>query len=320
VTSATDLVAEVLVHSAIVAAVVQLVIRRVPVTSPPARLRYRVVTLVLPLATVSLYHLLAPGRTGPAFADIALFSTRQWTRLEVLGVTVRDLAMAPAIVLGSLLMLRDAFRALAHWRFDRAWRDARRGDEASRGRLEREVWSLAASLRVPLPRVQLVDTGAAVLHCHGLWKPTLVVGCEFTERLNDAQLQAALAHELAHLLHRDLATSWLLMILRVAQCFNPVGQVIARRAIQEMEWRADDTAIAATGQPAALARALLASARRGGEVEFLGVIRGSRTRAIEERCRRLIDRSRGGAAPAEWTRWDAAASAGGLALLLFFVV
>jgi Zn-dependent protease with chaperone function len=320
VTSATDLVAEVLVHSAIVAAVVQLVVRRVPVTSPSARLRYRVVTLVLPIATVPLYHLLAPGRLEPAFADIALFSTRQWTRLDVLGVTVRDLAMAPAIVLGSLLMLRDAFRALAHWRHDRAWRDARRGDETSRGRLEREVWSLAASLRVPPPRVHLVDTTAAVLHCHGLWRPTLVVGCEFTGRLSDAQLQAALAHELAHLRHRDLAMSWMLMVLRVAQWFNPVGQVIARRAIQEMEWRADDTAVAATGQPAALARALLASARRGGEMEFMGVLRGSRTGAIEERCRRLIDRSRGGAAPAEWIPWDAAASAGGLALLLYFVV
>ena len=319
-TSASDLVAEILVHSAIVAAVVQLVVRRVPVTAPVVRLRYRLFTLVLPLAAAPVFHLLAPVRSDPVFADAALFSTQQWTRLRVLGVSVRELAMAPAVTLGVLLLARDAFRAIAHWRHDRAWRDASRGDEPTRARVERAAWALATSFRVPPPRVQVVDTEAAVLHCHGILRPTLVVGSGFTRRLNDAQLEAAIGHELAHLAHRDVAASWLLMALRLLQWFNPVGQVIARRAIQEMEWRADDAAIAVTKHPAALARAIVASARQGGDVEFLGVLRGSRTTAIEERCRRLIARSRGGAAPADWPPWDLAASALGLSCVLFFVV
>jgi Zn-dependent protease with chaperone function len=320
VTGATDLVAEILTHSAIVATVVQLVIRRTPVSSPSARLRYRLVTLALPLLVAPVFHWLTPLRGDAAFADAALFSTRQWTRLQVIGLNLRDLAIVPAAVLGALLLSRDGFRAVAHWRHDRAWREASRGDQAARHRLDRAVWTLAASLRVAPPRVRVVETGAAVLHCHGVWRPTLVVGRGFAERLSDAQLDAALAHELAHLAHRDVAMSWLLFLLRVAQWFNPVGQVVARRAIQEMEWRADDTAIALTGQPSALARAIIASVRRGGEIEFLGVLRGSRTSAVEERCRRLIARSRGAPAPVEPAPWDVAASAAGMAALLFFVV
>lgn len=319
-TGPTDLVAEVLAHSAIVATVVQLVIRRAPVWAPAARLRYRVATLVLPVVVVPLFHALAPQRADPAFADAALLSTAQWTRLRAFGVSARDLAIAPAAAIGALLLVRDALRAVAHWRHDRAWREAGRRDLAASSRIERAVWSVAGSLCVAPPRVRVAETDAAILHCHGLWKPTLVIGRGFADRLGDAQLDAALAHELAHLAHRDVAMSWALMALRVVQWFNPIAQVVARRAIQEMEWRADDTAVAATGLPTALARAIIASVRRGGDVEFLGVLRGSRTTAVEERCHRLIARSRGQAAPVDWAPWDLAASTAGLTVLLFFVV
>jgi hypothetical protein len=85
---------------------------------------------------------------------------------------------------------------------------------------------------------------------------------------------------------RDVIWGWIVLLLRATQWFNPLAQAVGRHAIRDIEWRADDRAVAATGAPLALASALLEYARRSGD-RFLGLPGRGRLRAIEQRCRRL---------------------------------
>jgi len=320
VASATELAAQAALYGIVSAVVVETLIRRLPVPAPGDRFRYRLCTLILPVALPPLFGALAPLRATEAFADLALFSTSRWQRLAVAGVGLRDLGLAVLGVLGAALVLRDIWRDALHW-----WRDRRalrprgthRGAADPDPVLQAEVEGLARRMGIATPRLLLLDTDAAILHCRGVRRPTVMVARGVVDRLAPDQLRGALAHELAHVRHRDVERGWLLALLRAVQWFNPVAQLVARRAALEVEWRADAEAAAVTAQPLALARALLTCVR-GRDTEFLGLLGRGRVAALEQRCRRLLDGvpARQGRADA----WSLTMVGAGLSVLLFFVV
>jgi Zn-dependent protease with chaperone function len=320
VPAAIDLLTEVLVHGVVAAAVVQLLIRRLPITSPALRLNYRVFALALPLVLAPGLHLLAPFRSNDWFSDVAVFTSARWQRFAVAGIGLRDLGFWTFALLGLLLLLPDVIRLVTYWRRDRtAVREhAPAGDEAV-VRLQDQVTAIARDMGVKAPRLLVFDTPAAVLHCRGILVPTIVAARGVADRLSPDQLRAAIAHELAHVRRRDVVHSWILLALRLAQWFNPVAQVVGRRAVQEMEWEADRVAARVTGEPLAIARALVSTAR-ARDTEFLGLLGRSRISAVEERCERLLtlDQAAPEPGPASW-RPDLALTGLGLGALLFFV-
>jgi Zn-dependent protease with chaperone function len=317
---AIDLAAEVLAHGVIAANVVQLLIRRVPVLAPASRLAYRVSALTLPLVLPPLLHLAAPFRRDEWFADVSLFATVHWQRLTLAGLPARDLGLVVLAAAGALLLLPDVARIVRAGA--RGWRTERRrlpaGDPLV-ATLHAEVADVAATLAVAPPAVVVCDTAAVRLHCHGPYRPVIVASRGAVERLPREQLRAAIAHELAHVWRRDIVRGWLLMGLRLVQWFNPVAQIVGRRAVQEMELEADRLAAAATGQPLAIARALVSSVRER-DTDYLGLLGRSRISAFEERCRRLleIDARPDAFPPRSWA--ELAAANLGVAALLFFVV
>jgi Zn-dependent protease with chaperone function len=319
--AATDLAAEVLVHGLVAATAVQLVIRRLPVTQPSLRLHYRLLALALPLAAAPLLLALAPFRRDDWFTDLALFSSSRWQRIDVLGIGLRDAGLVLFAALGLLLLLPDVLRLFVHWRRDLgAVRHHVAADDPVAVRLRDEVAAIAADMGVSPPRLLVFDTPAAVLHCRGAWRPTVVAARGIVDRLEPDQLRAAIAHELAHVRRGDVLHSWTLLALRAAQWFNPVAQIIGRRAVQEMEWEADRVAATVTERPLAIARALVTSVR-GRDTEFLGLLGRSRISAVEERCHRLVSLHRDPPdvpGPHAWREPIIAAM--GLAVLLFFVI
>ena len=103
------------------------------------------------------------------------------------------------------------------------------------------------------------------------------------------QRDAAIAHELAHILNRDLGRSAWLLGVRLVLMASPLVHLTARRQLQEVEWRADDVAAHVTGRPVALARALVASGKASSG-SYLGLLGQGRLHALERRCQRLAER------------------------------
>jgi Zn-dependent protease with chaperone function len=166
--------------------------------------------------------------------------------------------------------------------------------------------------------VDVVETPARLLHCHGAWRPGLVASRGVVDGLPRDQLRTAVVHEVAHIVRHDVLRGWGLLALRLAQWFNPVAQLFGRRATQEMEWEADRVAATVTGAPLGLARALIWSVR-GRDAQFLGVLGRGRAGVIEERCRRLLDYDPDIDAVAPHVAPAVAGLVAGLATLLFFV-
>ena len=175
-------------------------------------------------------------------------------------------------------------------------------------------------------RITVVAFSSPVLMCTGIDRPSIVVSTGTLDRLDDRALEAALAHEFAHLATRDPLTGWWLMAARTVQFFNPVVQILARQAVQELERRAD-IAVTAQGRAAGLADAVHRLSLAGGAHSDLDlpaggghpgarVLASAHRRALDARCQLLLE----GAVPASrphraWRVGLAAVALGRAALL-----
>jgi Zn-dependent protease with chaperone function len=122
--------------------------------------------------------------------------------------------------------------------------------------------------------------------------------------LTDVEWEAVVAHELGHL--RELDGRYLTFVRTFSRMmrWDPVLAVIASALTRREELRADDDAVALTGRPRALARAIykasrMAPVRTGALAGLLGPGgRRGRRQAIE-RIRRLVELSESGRFPEE---------------------
>ncbi len=107
----------------------------------------------------------------------------------------------------------------------------------------------------PVP-VLLLGAEMPVAFTWGLLRPRLVLSTWMAENLDREELEAVLAHELAHAVGRDCRTIWLATLLRDATFYLPWAWRARRAVITGKELLADDAAVAATGHPVALASAI----------------------------------------------------------------
>jgi hypothetical protein len=175
--------------------------------------------------------------------------------------------------------------------------------------------------------LRLIGAAEPVLYCSGIAHPVVTVSLGTMDRLDDDELAAALAHELAHVRWKDPALGWLLMVIRALQAFNPATQVVARQIVQEIENRAD-LHVAARGWGPALARAIakvssadpvrsdLADA--SAPALLAALVHRAVSLALLVRCERLLVGEDAG--PPEPGAWYITLASIGLGVLLFFVV
>jgi Zn-dependent protease with chaperone function len=320
-----DVAAQSIVHGFVCAVVVETLIRLWKVDSADERLSLRLLAVAGPLVASPALVLGWEERASDEFRQrFAIFTARHWEDLVLAGVPLFHLWLAVllACALGLLWMdLRPLVRA--------RHRGSDAGDTAPPPEVEAVVAEVAARLRVRPPRVRHVDVAAPILFCAGVRRPAIVVSRGALALLDREELEAAIAHELAHLASRDPAVSWLLMGIRTLLFFNPAVQVVARAMTRDAELRADERATVACDR-LALASALLKLFRATNgrspppvrrTLPLAGALaepfRRARTLDVERRCRVLLDAGPAPRAPLAGAR--VALAGGGLLLLLAVV-
>lgn len=115
---------------------------------------------------------------------------------------------------------------------------------------------LAHTLGIACPRVHLREQSGPLALTYGIRRPTVVLSPWMAEHLDRNELEAVLAHELAHIARRDALFGWLAQLLRDAFCYLPTSWVAYRHLQREKELASDDLALQLTHQPLGLASAL----------------------------------------------------------------
>lgn len=159
------------------------------------------------------------------------------------------------------------------------------------GTLVRQVRQLsrAAGLR-RVPRLLAYPRGGGVCVL-GLRRPTIVISRSLLGVLGDEELRAVLAHEVAHIRRRDYVLNWLGVGLRLVLFYLPPWSIAWETLAEVRERQADRLATRYTGDPLALAAALVKVWRHGGGrpvvAGAVGVL-APRGR-LEARIRRLLE-------------------------------
>jgi Zn-dependent protease with chaperone function len=222
------------------------------VGDPRERLRVWLLALLLPPVLAPLFSSAAPFRSSPAFRDhLALLDASRWQDLSAGPLRFDVLIVVVAALAGIGLFLRDFLPLLA--------RPETAGPPASPDavRLVRErVATFAAFFGTAPPEVVVTSDEEPFLLCRGAKRPAVVVSEGAVRSLSADELDAALAHEVAHAAWGHVRLGWALIGARALVIWNPVAQVLGRTAVLELERAADDAAVAATGRPEALASAL----------------------------------------------------------------
>ena len=163
------------------------------------------------------------------------------------------------------------------------------------GALTARLATLAEAVGVPAPAVRLLRTEAPLAVTGGPRRPTIVLSSWLIDHLERRELEAVLAHELAHLARRDHLTRWLGRLLRDATLYLPGGWYALRVLEADEELGADALAVEVTRRPLAMANAL-GKVWRGAlagpaPLGLAGVPGYAATSAelLEERLHRLVE-------------------------------
>ncbi len=253
-----------------------------------------------PAAPVSV-----PDRAYVSYTPHAAYAVTAPPVLEI-PISLTPPAMAPAVSAPpepEAAPLRERIRPALPWcvgfwalgvvvfslRFLHAWNAVRKWRTSGTPMLA-DGWperfaSLCARLNVSRPVKLLTSTAVAVPVVIGWLKPMILLPAGLLTGLSIAQLEAVLAHELAHVRRHDYLVNLLQNIVETLCFYHPAVWWVSRQLRKEREHCCDDIAASLTGGPLDYARALATLEEMRGSLN-LGL--SAATGPLLQRIRRLI--------------------------------
>lgn len=179
------------------------------------------------------------------------------------------------------------------WRVHRLRAGSATGDRSKWQRVsERLAERLHVTVAFEVVESPLVGAPTVI----GWLRPLVLLPVSVLSSLPPGQIEALIAHELAHIRRRDYAINLLQTVAEALLFFHPAVWWISHRIRQEREHCCDDAAVAVCGEPEVYAEALaaLAASNLGSPALSVGAAKGS----LLNRIRRLIDLPETNEAPA----------------------
>ncbi len=222
---------------------------------------------VLALATAHLIPRYWSGCAAPAGWDLLISSS-------LLAALWGSVVVAVAV---NLVRLRTARRLVCAC------------TPLEEGELVQRVVNLCKRLRVPVPHLYVLEVPSPVAATGWSRGPVVLVSRWLLENLDGDELEAALAHELAHLARRAPEVLWFARVMRDASWYLPWSRYLLEVLEAEEELEADARAAEATGRPLSLASALGRVTEHALRAVPLPGFWSSPQWVVEERLRRLLD-------------------------------
>ena len=184
--------------------------------------------------------------------DIATVLSRPW-------LSIRSARVAPLLPWMILLWLLGVsfFSLRLAWAWLYAQRLRSHGTRALEEKWRQTLRRLCGQLRVTRP-VQLLESALVqVPTAIGWLRPVILLPANALTGLTPQQLEAIIAHELAHIRRHDYLINLLQVLVETLLFYHPAVWWVSRRIRQEREHCCDDLAVAVCGDALAYARALL---------------------------------------------------------------
>lgn len=163
----------------------------------------------------------------------------------------------------------------------------RRGAAPARGRARAAMARVSSTLRLRIEPELLISPHAEGPFATGVWRPAIILPRGLARDLDDAALDAVIAHELLHHRRRDLPMAWCAAAATTVFWFSPVAWRLARRLAELREECCDaDVTRLGLATPRQYVDALLSAAAVPSGHAALAMHGGH---PLGRRVRRLLD-------------------------------
>jgi Zn-dependent protease with chaperone function len=239
-------------HALIAVIMVDMAIQAWKIDNPSVRQRFRFAVILYAIVSFPLYQLINPERSSVFFRLEALFDSSQWLGMDLFGMVPLRLPFLVLLSITTLVFLFQELIPILQHTFESNQDVPGEGGPDDEALVARAL----ASLPGPKPEVVILNDDELVLFSSSGKKASIFISTGLLRSLSLEQVQAALAHEAAHVARNRRPVLIVVFILRVIMFFNPVVLVEFRRAVRNEEKICDDIAVSLTQNPHALAETL----------------------------------------------------------------
>ncbi len=191
--------------------------------------------------------------TGVMMAPPAF--TTQMMKEEIVGVNYTGVICIIGIVFGIVTLAASYLFGVRIVKRCQGVMDVTVEDEP---RLFKSVEKLALKVGVVVPKIGLTENLQPNAFTIGYGDNAMVVfSSGLLSTLNQVELEAVIAHELAHIKNRDFHLMAIVSSLKVVSFFNPASYISASMLAREREYLADNVGSRVTGKKNILKRALI---------------------------------------------------------------
>lgn len=239
-------------HALIAMVLVDMAIQAWKIDNPFVRQRFRYAVILIAIFSFPLYQLVDPGRSSVLFRSSALFDSGRWLAMDLFGLVSLRAPFLALLSLASLVFLFQELVPVLKHTFEPGDADVDTGGPGD----EALVAEILERLPGPKPAVVVLDDDEMVLFSSSGRDASVYISTGILRSLTREQVEAALAHESAHIARNRRPMLIAVFLLRMLMFFNPVALIEFRRAVRNEEKICDDIAVSVTGNPRALAETL----------------------------------------------------------------
>lgn len=259
-------IAQAFCHSFVAALIVDRAIQAWRISDPVIQQRFSLIVMLFPIVSFPIYQVINPDRGSVTFRLDALFDMNRWLNLEIWGkVPLNLLFMALLLITSLVFFFQELIPIVRHAIESRtAAQEENEEDFDAHPLIDRALENLLGQK----PRVAVIEDDEYILFSTTSKAPTIYVSSGLVGVSEPDQLEAAIAHEMAHIERNKRLMLVLVYIFRILMFFNPVVLIEFRRIVQEEEKVCDDIAVSMTQKPRALAEILKKFLTAGGAFDM----------------------------------------------------
>lgn len=227
------------VYSVIAVIIINSIKKSWNINSPLILQRLHFIPIIMPPLTIPLYYLLNPSRNSPEWRLRALVDVEGLLTIEYAGINVGMVMLFLMILTALIFFLQETIPVIKNITMTKKEEE------------KRIVKTFDINFFDQKHEVKVIEDNEYIIFSSIGIRPSIYVSTGLINDLSEEELNAALAHEAAHILRGKRPSLIAVFIFRVMMFFNPVVLIEFRKAVQEEEKICDRMALKITGNPAA---------------------------------------------------------------------
>lgn len=231
---------ETTIHSIIAVIIINIIRKSWNIDSPVNLQRLHFIPIVQPPLMLIIYNILDPFRYSPERRLTALLDIEGILAVEYSGISL------------GMLLLSSMFLVVAVFIFQEILPVAKNILIIKKEEEKRIINTFHVHIFNKSHEVNIIEDDAYIIFSSTSTRPSIFISSGLINNFSHEELDAALAHEAAHIIRSKRPALIVVYIFRIAMFFNPVALIEFRKAVQEEEKICDRMAQEWTGNPEAL--------------------------------------------------------------------